>query len=178
MLKIVLVGVWVCIATLGGVFLASYLSKKQDTANAAPAPVVTSVVKGTPISIPVINNGAVDGYFLTRISLMVDSDKAKKTTIPMEVALSDQLFSLLMGDRMIDLQKVGNFNPATFRTKIKDGLNSHMGEGVVTDVMIEQLDYMSKDALKSNAEHRTDNPIPATKIVDGTPAPAGQAASH
>jgi hypothetical protein len=45
------------------------------------------------------------------------------------------------------------------------------------NVMIEQLDYMSKDAIKSNSERRG-NPTLPQKIVEGTPVQAAPAASH
>lgn len=178
MLKVLLVGLWVCIATIGGVYLSVKLSQSSSEANAAPAPIITTVVRGNPISMPVINDGAVDGYFLGRISLSVDSDKSKKVKLPLDVLLTDELFSLLMGDRMIDLKTVGNFDPQNFRTKIKDGMNAKLGDTVVADVMIEQLDYMSKDTMKKNEAKRGSDPIPAQKIVAGTPVEASPAPSH
>jgi flagellar basal body-associated protein FliL len=179
MIKVLLIGLWVCIVSIGGVYLSARMSEATASADAAPAPVVTTVVRGNPISMPVIHNGAVDGYFLGRISLSVDSEKSKKVQLPMDVLLTDQLFSLLMGNPMIDLKNVGSFDPENFRNKIKDGINAKLGDAVVANVMIEQLDYMSKETINTNTARRGKNPIPAQKIVEGVaveaPAPA---ASH
>jgi flagellar basal body-associated protein FliL len=177
MLKVLLIGFWVCLVSIGGVYLSVRMSQSSAEAAAVPVPVASTIVRGNPLSMPVIHNGAVDGYFLGRISLSVDTEKAKKVQLPMEVLLSDQLFSLLMGDPMIDLKNIGGFDPEKFRTKIKDGINGKLGDAVVMNVMIEQLDYMSKDAIKSNSERRG-NPTLPQKIVEGTPVQAAPAASH
>jgi flagellar basal body-associated protein FliL len=180
MLKIVLIGLWICIVSIGGVYLSVRMSEASATAAAAPPPVLpATIVRGNPISLPVINNGVVEGYFLGRISLSVDSEKSKKVLLPMDVVLTDSLFTLLMGDKMIDLKNVGAFDPESFRTKIKDGINAKLGDAVVANVMIEQLDYMSKDTIKINNARKGNNPVPAQKIIEGvvveTPAAA---ASH
>ncbi len=177
MLKVLLIGFWVCLVSIGGVYLSVRMSQSSAEAAAAPVPVVSTIVRGNPLSMPVIHNGAVEGYFLGRISLSVDAEKSKKVKLPMDVMLTDELFSLLMGNPMIDLKNVGAFDPEKFRTTIKDNLNSKLGDAVVMNVMIEQLDYMSKDVIKSNSERRG-NPTPAQKIVESTPAEAAPAASH
>jgi flagellar basal body-associated protein FliL len=177
MLKVLLIGFWVCLVSIGGVYLSVRMSQSSAEAAAAPAPVVSTIVRGNPLSMPVIHNGAVEGYFLGRISLSVDAEKSKKVTLPMDVLLTDELFTLLMGNPMIDLKNTGAFDPEQFRTKIKDGINGKVGDAVVMNVMIEQLDYMSKDAIKSNSE-RKGNPIPAQKILEGTPVEAAPAPAH
>lgn len=72
MIKVLLIGLWVCIATIGGVYVSAQMSK-APVATEAEAAVVTTIVRGNPVSLPVINNGAVQGYFLGRISLSIGS---------------------------------------------------------------------------------------------------------
>jgi flagellar basal body-associated protein FliL len=175
MIKVLLIGLWVCIATIGGVYVSAQMSK-APVATEAEAAVVTTIVRGNPVSLPVINNGTVQGYFIGRISLSVDSMKAKHVQLPMDVVLTDELFSLLMGQKMIDLKSVGTFDPESFRTKIKDGINAKLGDAVVANVMIEQLDYMSKETIDTNTARRGSNPIPAQKIVEGVKVEAPAAA--
>lgn len=176
MLKVLLIGLWVCLVSIGGVYLSVRMSQSSAEAAAAPVPVAATLVRGNSLSMPVIHDGAVDGYFIGRISLSVDSEKSKKVTLPMEVMLTDELFSLLMGNRMIDLKNIGAFDPQAFRTRVKDGINAKLGDAVVLDVMIEQLDYMSKDVMAANSAGRG-KPIPPQKIVEGTPVEAAPAAA-
>lgn len=176
MVKLLLIGLWVCAVSIGGVYLSASLSQAPAETQAPPA-VVASIVRGNSISIPVINNGVVDGYFLGRISLSVDSEKAKKVQLPLEVMLTDQLFSLLMGNRMIDLKNVGSFEPDKFRSLIKDGINKKVGDDVVAEVLVEQLDYMSKDAIQNASKGGKGAPA-MQKIVDGVTVEEPKSAGH
>ena len=80
---------------------------------------------------------------------------------------TDQLFTLLVGDKMIDLSKPGAFDLETFRTRIKDELNAKLGEGMVDEVLVEQLDFISKEDIRTNVAREGKRPIAPTKIVEG-----------
>jgi hypothetical protein len=178
MLKVLLVGIWACLATLGGVYLSAYLAQPASTADNQDAVVAATIVRGSAISLPVINGGAVEGYFLGKISLAVDSDKVKSVALPLDAVLTDELFSLLMGSKLIDLKRLDSFDPQALRTRIKEGMNGKLGGEVVRDVLVEQLDYMSKETVAINSARRGSNPIAPQKIMDGVTVEAPPAAAH
>ena len=77
MLKLILTGLWVCIVTLGAVwFSISRATAPAEHADATPK-VETELLKGESISIPMIADGAVQGYFIGRVSFIVDKVKIK-----------------------------------------------------------------------------------------------------
>ena len=83
MVKLVLTGVWVCAITLASVYFSVYLAT-------APAPAATDskqsaleLVKGETITVPIIGNGAITGYFLGRVSFMMNKDMLKGVTLPL-----------------------------------------------------------------------------------------------
>ena len=168
MVKLLLTGLWVCIVTLGAVYFSVQMS-------AAPAPVdeearrkeLLQLVRGESITIPMIADGAITGYFLSRVSFMMDKEKIKNTKLPITELTTDQLFTLLIGNQMVDLSKPGAFNLEKFRTSIKDNFNKKLGEGLVAEVLVEQLDYLSKEDIRNNASRGNKNPNPGKKIVEG-----------
>lgn len=168
MVKILLTGLWACIVTLGAVYFSVQMS-------AAPAPVdeeaarksLLELVKGESITVPMISDGKVTGYFLGRISFMMDKEKIKGVHLPVTELMTDELFTLLVGNKMVDLGKPNSFDVNTFRTTIKDDMNRKLGDEMVAEVLIEQLDYMSKEDIRNNAQRQGKNPIPAAKIVEG-----------
>lgn len=180
MVKLLLTGLWVCIVTLGAVYFSVQMS-------AAPAPVdeearrkeMQELVRGESITIPVISNGAITGYFLSRVSFMMDKEKIRNVKLPITELTTDGLFTLLIGNKMVDLSKPGAFDLEKFRSSIKDDMNSKLGEGLVAEVLVEQLDYLSKEDIRNNASRGNKNPNPGQKIVDGVKidAPA-QPAAH
>jgi hypothetical protein len=165
--KILGIGLWVCIVTLGAVYGSIYLA----TAPAGPSEEETKkaaleLIRGEPITVPVIGNGDVTGYFLARISFMMDKEKVKGQTLPTTELMTDQLFTLLVGNKMVDIANVPAFDVNTFREKIKTEMNARLGEGMVDQVLIEQLDYVSKDAARKAADGGS-SPMEKTTVVEG-----------
>jgi hypothetical protein len=178
MLKLLLTGLWVCIVTLGAVYFSVQMS-------AAPAPVdeeakkkeLLEVVRGEAITVPMIADGNIAGYFIGRISFMMDKAKAKDIKLPITELMTDQLFTLLVGNKMVDLSKPGAFDLAKFKSTIKDSMNEKFGDQVVAEVLVEQLDYMSKEDIRTNAAKGGKGTPPVQKIVDGVSVEAPAASS-
>ena len=138
------------------------------------------LVKGETITVPVIGNGAVNGYFLGRISFMMHKDMIAGLNLPITEMTTDELFSLLVGNKMIDVSNIKAFDPGAFREEIKKGMNERLGGEYVAEVMLEQLDYLSKEDVKDTSGGKPQKVGAPVKIIEtapasGTPAPA---ASH
>lgn len=168
MLKLILTGLWVCIVTLGAVwFSISRATAPTEHADATPK-VETELLKGESISIPMIADGAVQGYFIGRVSFIVDKVKIKDSKMPMTELMTDELFTLLVGSPVVDLKNPAGFSLANFKSKIKDDLNARFGGDVVSDVLVEQLDYLSKADIRVNSDAQK----PVRKGVQITPGEA------
>jgi flagellar basal body-associated protein FliL len=170
MIKIVLIGVWVCIISLGGVYAAVTMSGSSDAEAAKPV-IPPTYVAGEVLSVPVVTDGAVIGYFLTKVSVMIDQEKAAQTHIPIGPYVTDELYTVLVGNKMIDLPKAGDLDVEGLRNKIKDDLNARAGDALVTAVIFEQLDYLSKADLNGKVSQK----MASKKIVPPEPAPAAAA---
>jgi len=127
----------------------------------------------------VIRDGAVQGYFLTRLSYTVEAEKVKKLTIPVPDLVTDALYSALVGDAVIDISGESSFDLEAFKSQVKDTLNGRLGEVVFHDVVVEQIDYLSKEEIRSNmrrgsASPRTDESLsdPADGELPEPPAPS------
>ncbi|MCJ8520830.1 hypothetical protein ABID21_003754 [Pseudorhizobium tarimense] len=178
MLKLLLTGLWVCLVTLGAVYFSVQMSAPPPPVDEEAAKKeALQLVRGESLTIPVISNGMVTGYFLGRFSFMMDKEKIKGAELPMTELTTDELFTLLVGDKMIDLGNPGAFDLETFRTRIKDDMNHRLGDDMVAEVLVEQLDYLSKEDIRTNVAREGKRPIEATKIVQGItveePAPPG-----
>ncbi|ARM11023.1 MULTISPECIES: hypothetical protein [Rhizobium] len=179
MVKLVLTGVWVCAITLASVYFSVYMAT-------APAPAATDskqsaleLVKGETITVPVIGDGAITGYFLGRISFMMNKDLLKGVTLPLTEMTTDELFSLLVGNKMVDLAHIKSFDAKAFRQEIKKGMNERLGGEYVAEVMLEQLDYLSKEEVKQNAAGEPKKLGAPVKIIEGAPADGAPApAAH
>ena len=145
MIKLVLTGLWVCAVTLASVYFSVQTATAPAISPDDAKKAQQELVKGESINVPVIANGQVTGYFLTRISFMIEKGKANALQIPLPELTTDELFSLLIGNKTIDISHAESFDVATFRKDLKKGMNERLGGDYVADVLIEQLDYLSKE---------------------------------
>ncbi|MBO9097304.1 MULTISPECIES: flagellar basal body-associated FliL family protein [Rhizobium] len=174
MIKLVATGLWVCVVTL----VAVYFSIQMATAPAASPdakPSAKEFVKGESINVPIIGDTGVSGYFITKISYMMDKDKAKDLETPLPALTTDALFTLLVGNKMIDMSKPKAFNVEAFRDEIKKNLNGHLGGEYVDSVVIEQLDYLSKDEVRANEGAPVKKNMKTVPIVPPEAPPGGDA---
>ncbi|MGA1800705.1 hypothetical protein [Rhizobium sp. HT1-10] len=170
MIKLVVTGLWVCAVTL----VAVYFSVQMATAPAAspePKPPEEEFVKGESINVPIIGDTGVTGYFITKISYMMDKAKAKDEATPLPALTTDALFTLLVGDKMIDMSKPKAFNLEAFRGEIKKNMNEHLGGDYVKSVVIEQLDYLSKDEVRASESAPAKRNIKTVPLVPPEAAP-------
>lgn len=155
MLKLILTGVWVAVVTLGSVYFSIQMSKAPDPADeAAKKKAIQELVRGEVTTFPVIADGHVEGYFLTRTSYIVDKTKMPLITMPISVLLTDELYTALVGDKVIRVGENKNFDLKAFRERVKETLNKRLGQDVVMDIVVEQVDYLSKDDIRTSMSQK------------------------
>lgn len=181
MIKLVLSGIWICALSLGSVYFSMQMATSK-TGDKAPAPFFGGLdyVRGDLVSIPVISGGTVRGYFLTRLVYTVDPAKLSGLSVPPRDLITDELYTLLVGNRVIDFPKMDNFNLDAFREEIKNALNKRVGADVFHDVMVDQIDFLSKSDIRSQGSQSQVNVKSGTPIVDAgaTRAADTGAAAH
>jgi hypothetical protein len=178
MIKFVITGVWACVVTLGAVYGSVWMATRPAPDPAAAQKAQQEYVKGESINIPVLANDQVTGYFLTKISFMMEKDKAKDLKAPLTELTTDELFSLLVGNKMIDVSHLSSFNLPAFRDDIKKNMNERLGGEYIDSVLVEQLDYLSKDEVRGTESAPVKKNMKPVKVVEGDPAPGEAAAAH
>lgn len=151
MLKLLLSGIWICALSLGSVYFSMQMAS-DATDKAAPSDFFGNLdyLRSDVISIPVISDGEVHGYFLTRLVFTVDKQELSALSVPPTDLITDELYTLLVGNRMIDFPEMDNFDLSLFRKTVKADLNKRVGKDVFHDVMVEQIDYLTKRDIRSN----------------------------
>jgi flagellar basal body-associated protein FliL len=145
MLKLVFTGVWICAVTLGSVYFSiQHASAPVESDAEAERRALQEYVPGELITVPVITDGAVQGYFLTKLSFTVDKNKIKHLDVPLKESVTNALFDILVGKKLINVSDSNSFDLATFKTAIKEGLNKDLRDEMIFEVLVEQLEYLSK----------------------------------
>jgi hypothetical protein len=149
MLKLIITGIWVAAVTLGSVYFSIQMSKAPDpNAEEAAKKAVQELVRGETVTYPVIAQGRVEGYFLAKASFVTDKTKLADITLPIPEMLTDELYTELVGDKVIRVGENRNFDLQAFKDRVKQALNQKLGAEVILDVVVEQIDYLTKQEIQ------------------------------
>jgi hypothetical protein len=158
MIKLIGTGVWILAITLASVYFSLKMASapKVDTA-AAEREAAMEFVSGYTTTVPVIGEGGVNGYLLAKLAYKANKDLAAKQVVPVPQVITDELYTLLVGKKMIDVANAGNFDLEAFRGIVKEGLNRRFGAEVIAEVYVEQIDYLTTASVQ--------NPEPKTGVT-------------
>lgn len=177
MIKFVAAAIWICAATLGAVFFAFQSGEKSAQAATAEPTVMGGLdyVKTEVISVPMIRDASVEGYFLSRLVYTVDPKDMKKLVIPADALITDVVYSYVYGSPQLDFSKTDKLDLDAFRAGIRKAINDKVGQDLVKDVMIEQIDYLTKADIRANTAKRRINSKAGAK-KDAPPSEGHEAA--
>ena len=158
MIKFIAAAIWICAATLGAVFY-SFQAAGEAGVGETPKPMLGGLdyVKTDIISVPLIRDSQIGGYFLTKLVYTVEPEQIKKLSIPAEALITDQVYSYLYSNPQIDFTKKESIDLDAFRKSIRDTINARVGVELVHDVLIDQVNFLSKDEIRDNALRRRKN---------------------
>ncbi|RRI07879.1 hypothetical protein EH240_01175 [Mesorhizobium tamadayense] len=158
MIKFIAAALWICAVTLGAVFY-SFQEAGERGVGEPPKPMLGGLdyVKTDIISVPLIRDAKIDGYFLTKLVYTVEPDQIKKLSIPATALITDQVYSYLYSNPQIDFTKKDTIDLDAFRKTIRDTVNARVGVELVHDVLIDQVNFLSKDEIRDNAIRRRKN---------------------
>ncbi len=155
MIKFIAATVWICAATLGAVFYSFQIAGSHGVGE-KPKPMLGGLdyVKTDIISVPLVRDAAVQGYFLTNLVYTVDPAQVKKLSVPAPALITDQIYSYLYQNPQIDFTRTTELDVDAFRKNIRDTVNARVGEQLIHEVLIDQINFLSKDEIRNNTIRR------------------------
>lgn len=175
MIKFIAAALWICAVTLGAVFY-SFQAAGQRGVGEPPKPMLGGLdyVKTDMISVPLIRDARIDGYFLTKLVYTVEPEQIKKLSVPASALITDQVYTYLYANPEIDFTKKETIDLDAFRKAIRESINTRVGVDLVHDVLVDQVNFLSKDEIRDNAIRRRknagDTAAAMTKPFQPTPA--------
>ncbi len=172
MIKFVVAALWIAAATLGSV----YFSFNAAQNHAAPEKAEPTLLGGLDYvsmevaSVPMMKNGEVYGYFLAKLVYTIEPEKKAKLVLPADALLMDELYSHLYANPEIDFSKKMNLDLNAFRRSVREAVNARVGDTLVHDVIIEQVDFLTKQDIRDNTVRRR-KVIAAMEAAQAAPPP-------
>ena len=171
LIKFIVSAVWICAVTIGAVFYSF------QSADPAPDPEAQALmggldyVKTEVISVPLLRDSRIEGYFLTRLVYTVEPEMMAKLSVPAESLMVDEVYTYLYSNPQIDFSKAETIDLDAFRSAIRDRINLRTETKLVHEVLIEQIDFLSKDEIRDNTIRRKigDSTEPESEAEPPTP---------
>ncbi|MFT3732401.1 MAG: flagellar basal body-associated protein FliL [Hyphomicrobium sp.] len=147
MIRSLLVALIACLSTIGGFYGAMTWKASAKPANGEENQSKLQMMKTHMISVPLLSNGEVLGYIVTRLQFVVDTDLAKLSTVQPEVFVSDEAFRQIYEKAPEDMKNGHKQVLKELAANVADGANKRIGRAVVKDVMVDSWAYLSKQDM-------------------------------
>ena len=169
MIKFVIAALWLVAVTLGTVIFSFSMSgPKADKAQQPAFFGGLDYVKTDIISVPLMKDDEVYGYFLTRLVYTVEPAVMKTLSLPAEALLVDEVYTYLYANPEVDFADYAKLDLDKLRSGIREAVNKRVGKKLVHDVLIEQIDFLTKAEIRDNTIRRRTGKV---QRPEGAPAP-------
>ncbi|GGA97884.1 hypothetical protein GCM10011491_27660 [Brucella endophytica] len=148
MIRIVLIGLWICVVALGSLFFTAKNRVPSEGKDEKASYLGGMEYNKTDVfSVPVMSGGSVAGYVIAQLVYTIDPKAKGRITVPLEYFIKDEIFRQFYGSYS-DTKQVEKVNFETVKKSVIDGINRHFPEPVVRDLLVEQFTYMSSDEIR------------------------------
>lgn len=150
MIKLVAMGLWICAITL-----ASALAAVSWRAGALPIPAGNvlfggpAIVKTRLITIPIIVEGAVQGYVVTQLAFALDPNALDRLSIKPDLVLVDEAIRTIYAGGDIDFRRMTRQDLPAMARAMAGNVNARFGTDLVEEVFIQELNYLTKDEVRN-----------------------------
>lgn len=148
MIKVLFTGLWACVVAL----LASYFAaqwKADVKPTKADAPLVgLEFRKLKPITVPMIADGAVQGYVLARLSFTADAGAIKRLSVNPDPFVEDEVFREIYVNGKVEFGKLAKYNLDHIVDQIKTNANQRLGADFVHDLLVEEINYVDRKSIQ------------------------------
>lgn len=159
MIKFAVAAIWICAVTIGAMIYSFQSSAAKPGPGSEPAFFGgLDYVKTEVFSVPILREGAVNGYFIGRFVYTVEPAKLAKLSVPAETLIVDEVYTYLFSRPETDFSQVAMVDMDALRNGIRDAINARVGDKLIHEVLVEQVDYLSKADIRDNTIRRRETP--------------------
>jgi hypothetical protein len=156
MVKLVVLGLSVCLATLAGSYAQKHFgaAPKADNSENEHSPSASNPVltETDLLAVPVIANGELEGFFFLRLAYVPD---AVSSGIPADLLLADGFYQFAAQSAAVHRASVKKLDIEAIAQEVKSSVNAHNPKPLISDIFVTQIDlFASADVRKKSIERR------------------------
>jgi hypothetical protein len=148
-MKILVTGFWICTITLLSCYGAVYWGTGMRAAKGEEYLEGLEYQKVRAINVPMIAEGAVQGYVVANLIFTADAKTLRTLSVPPNTFVIDEAFRQIYSDEKLDFRKLSKYDVNGLLGNIKRGVNERMGADIVKDILIDSFNFVSKSDVRS-----------------------------
>ncbi|MBS7537968.1 hypothetical protein [Ancylobacter lacus] len=178
MIKILVIGLWVCAVTL----MSSYGGARW--AAGTPLKTEEKYLQGLeyrrldPINVPMIIDGDVKGYVVARLVMTADAELLHRLPIEPQIFLINEAFDEIYMHARIEFGQLAKYNLNEIMEKIKSRTNERLKGPVVQDVLVDAINYIDKTEIRSLAQKSRSSKPETSKTASSGSGSAPSTTDH
>lgn len=154
MLRNLMIGLWVCAATLAGAQAAVMLTEKPPAPGGeATAPVASAFMETDLLAGSQVRDGAISGYFLARFTYTV-TQAGLHMAVPLDSVFIDGFNELVAEFDGSRGSENGGLNLDAHTERLREIVNRRIGGDVVQAVYATQIDYFRPNETRARSAAR------------------------
>lgn len=146
MVKLLALGIWSILVTVGAAFGAIELGLVQSMLQGKDKLSARSETLVTPtISVPIMQGGTVVGYVLTKFAISVTLEPGTTSTGRLADLVADEAFKVIYQQSAEEISDARKPALASLTKAIQDGINAREKKDRVQEVLIKEWSYLKKE---------------------------------
>jgi len=147
MINQLLMGLWICAVTLGGIYAGDFLVAEGGAGTKVGT---MEYVTNEPMTVPIVTNGSVEGYVIAKLIFSADSEALKPWGDKLKLVFSDSAFRIIYAGERERVYNQKRQDLDNMVEEIKARTNQALGNAVVENVLVEYLNYVPLDQVRCN----------------------------
>jgi len=150
MIKNIATGFWICGITLASCYWAVTWVTGAPVAEDKKEYFEGLQYKKLPaMNIPIIAEGAVQGYVVANMVFTADGKTLQEVSVPVEAFVQDEAFRYIYSDTTLDFRKLSRYNVNTMIGTIRANVNKRLGAEIVKEILVENFNFVEKSDIRS-----------------------------
>lgn len=150
-MKLALLGVWVILVTAAATYASVHFQADSSATTGEEAESHgTEEIKTEMTSVPMIRNGEIIGYVIIQLSFQADALVLESMHVEPAPYLVDAAFRVIFASTDVDFRRLRGSDLNELTSSIAAEANARIGGALVKTVLIQQLNFVSKEDIRTN----------------------------
>jgi hypothetical protein len=145
MVRMLIVGLWACLVTLGATYGGAYWRTRPSAERAEAHAEKLEARKIKPISVPIIAGGVLKGYVSAEFTYVGAAADKHDPGLDPESFVMDEAFRLIYADNKIDFSNVQKTDLNALTAQITANVNQRLGKTVLKETLVRNITFVARE---------------------------------